>query len=162
MGEVIELSSASSSIGAVSGVFCVAALGLFALFQTGPSDDDDSMQAKATANAKAGYAVGQFESAPPPKLHPPQVLEVSLSPSSDDENSSMQAKAKANTKAGYAVGQHRQQPPPPPPHQSASRAGVVCSDGACRLSPKEMGERYIFFIFGGVDFDRMRRSERRA
>ena len=42
MGEVIELSSASSSIGAVSGVFCVAALGLFALFQTGPSDDDDS------------------------------------------------------------------------------------------------------------------------
>jgi len=42
MGEVIELSSAGGSIGAVSGVFCVAALGLFALFQSGPSDDDDS------------------------------------------------------------------------------------------------------------------------
>ena len=42
MGEVIELSSAGSSISAVSSVFCVAALGLFALIQTGPSDDDDS------------------------------------------------------------------------------------------------------------------------
>ncbi len=42
MGEFIELGTTSSPIGLVSVLFCLSALGLFAVFQTGPSDDDDS------------------------------------------------------------------------------------------------------------------------
>ena len=42
MGEFVELSSAGGSFGLISSMFCVGAIGLFALFQAGPSDDDDS------------------------------------------------------------------------------------------------------------------------
>ena len=54
MGEVIELSSAGSSIGAVRSAFCQAGdFGLvFALFQTGPSDEDDSEMAAAAAGRR--------------------------------------------------------------------------------------------------------------
>ena len=42
MGEFIEFGTTSGPIGLISGLFCLSALGLFAIFQTGPSDDDDS------------------------------------------------------------------------------------------------------------------------
>ena len=42
MGEFIEIGVNGASMQVVSGVFCAAALGLFALMQPDPSDDDDS------------------------------------------------------------------------------------------------------------------------
>lgn len=42
MGEFIELGTTTGPVGLISGLFCLSALGLFAVFQTGPSDDDDS------------------------------------------------------------------------------------------------------------------------
>ena len=42
MGEFIEIGVNGASMQVVSGVFCAAALGLYALMQPDPSDDDDS------------------------------------------------------------------------------------------------------------------------
>ena len=41
MGEFVEISG-SGSFGLVSGVFCAAALAIYAVFQPDASDDDDS------------------------------------------------------------------------------------------------------------------------
>ena len=42
MGEFIEIGANGASMQVVSGVFCAAALGIYALMQPDPSDDDDS------------------------------------------------------------------------------------------------------------------------
>ncbi|MEC8688133.1 MAG: hypothetical protein VXX57_01455 [Cyanobacteriota bacterium] len=42
MGEFIELGTAGFSFELISGMFCAAALGIYALVQPGSSDDDDS------------------------------------------------------------------------------------------------------------------------
>ena len=42
MGEFIEVGAGPNLFNLMSGVFCVGALGLYALFQTDQSDDDDS------------------------------------------------------------------------------------------------------------------------
>ena len=41
MGEFVDVTS-TGSFGLISGVFCTAALALYALFQPDASDDDDS------------------------------------------------------------------------------------------------------------------------
>ena len=42
MGEFIEFGSNGASFQVISGLFCTAALGLYALLQPDASDDDDS------------------------------------------------------------------------------------------------------------------------
>ncbi len=42
MGEFIEIGVNSASMQVVSGVFCAAAIGIYALMQPDASDDDDS------------------------------------------------------------------------------------------------------------------------
>ena len=42
MGELLEVGASSGSLGLISGIFCTAAIVVFALIEPGPSDDDDS------------------------------------------------------------------------------------------------------------------------
>ena len=42
MGEFVEIGAGGVSLGLISGVFCATALGVYALFQPGASDYDDS------------------------------------------------------------------------------------------------------------------------
>ena len=62
MGEFIEIGVNGASMQVVSGVFCAAALGLYALMQPDPSDDDDSNGGGRTSSGKiSGSVYGSTE-----------------------------------------------------------------------------------------------------